>query len=72
MALLGGRRRDLEEEAGLWVARMRASGSAEDRRAFAAWYDADPAHARAYDRLSHYWDAAARLDLASPLADGRR
>jgi len=50
---------DLPRDAAQWFARMH-SGEATDaeRRAFAAWLQADPAHQREYRRLMRLWDAA--------------
>jgi len=46
-------------DAAQWFARMH-SGEAteEERRAFAAWREADPEHDRQYQRLSWLWDAS--------------
>jgi len=55
----------VEEEASMWIARLEADDvSAEDRARFAAWRDAHPAHARAYEELSATWS---ELTQAGPL-----
>lgn len=46
----------VEEEASRWIARLNADDvTSADRACFAAWRDAHPAHARAYEELSSTW-----------------
>ena len=46
------RRESIAEAAGFWDARLRAPGCTDDdRREFARWRDADPAHREAFERL---------------------
>jgi len=52
----------------VWFARLqRPDAAAEERRAFDAWIDADPARAVAYARVEATWDRAGRL-AAAPIA----
>lgn len=47
-----------------WFVRMKDEKvAAEERRAFAAWIAADPAHKAAYDRACRLWD---RFDIVEP------
>jgi len=57
----------LNEDAAAWFARLqRADLAPEERRAFDAWIDADPARAVAYARVEATWDRAGRLAAAPP------
>jgi transmembrane sensor len=59
----------LNEEAAAWFARLqRPDLAAEERRAFDAWIDADPARAVAFARVEATWERAARLAAAPPAA----
>lgn len=43
-----------------WFTRLQSGGAAaSDREAFAAWFEADPAHAKAYQRIEAMWTAPA-------------
>jgi transmembrane sensor len=55
----------LLEAASQWLARLKADDvNEDDRRQFAAWRDAHPAHARAFAELSATWE---RFSAAAPL-----
>jgi transmembrane sensor len=73
----------IAEAAGFWDARLRAPGCTDsDRRDFAAWRDADPAHREAFERIqtivTTLRDERSRADLralrdaALAMADRRR
>ncbi len=52
-------------DAAQWFARMHSGEVTEDeRRAFAAWLEADPANALAYRRHRFYWDLAGAVPAA--------
>lgn len=58
----------LNQEAAAWFARLQRPDLAdEDRRAFDAWIDAEPARAVAYARVEATWERAERL-AAAPVA----
>jgi len=52
----------IHEAAAAWVARLSSSDATDaDRAAFAAWRDADPAHAGAYAEMDALWHHLGRL-----------
>lgn len=51
----------MRREAADWLARMRGPRSEDDRAAFQRWYDGDPAHAEAYDRVRENYESAGLL-----------
>lgn len=55
-------RRRIRREAAEWVARLGGGAGESDHVAFRAWYDADPRHGEAYDRMAAIWSAAGKLD----------
>ena len=57
----GGR---IRREAADWLARMGAGPDAENQAAFQRWYEADPRHADAYDRMAAIWSGASRISRA--------
>ncbi|MFT4074576.1 MAG: FecR domain-containing protein [Asticcacaulis sp.] len=57
----------IDEEAGAWVARLEGDTSEGTRRAFEAWYDADPRHQGAFLRAEAAWTM---LDRAQVMTHG--
>jgi transmembrane sensor len=60
MALFRTRGR-IRREAADWLARLGGGADEESHAAFRRWYDADPSHAEAYDRMAAIWSAAGRM-----------
>ncbi|MBS0421991.1 MAG: FecR/PupR family sigma factor regulator [Proteobacteria bacterium] len=60
----------INEAAAIWLLRLEASGSAELRKKFQIWLDAEPRHRAAFIRLSLAWYASETFRLFRP-ADGR-
>lgn len=54
--------RRIRREAADWVARLAGGADERDHAAFREWYDADPRHGEAYDRMAAIWSAAGKLD----------
>lgn len=54
------RRERLRREAADWVARLNGPYDEKDRAEFERWYNSDPDHAAAYDRVAALFDAAGR------------
>ena len=48
-------------EAADWLARLQGPASDAERAAFQGWYEADPAHAEAYDRVKARYETAGLL-----------
>lgn len=63
-----GRRERLRREASAWVARLNGPCDAGDRAEFQRWYEADPDHAAAYDRIAALFETAGRA--SRPAAAG--
>jgi len=61
-------RRRIRREAADWVARLGGGAGGRDHTAFRAWYDADPRHGEAYDRMAAIWSAAGKLDMPTSAA----
>jgi len=61
---------DVDEAAATWLLRLEASASAELRKEFQIWLDADPRHRAAFIRLTCAWTASETFRLFRP-ADGR-
>lgn len=56
----------VQETAALWFARLRSDNvDANERKEFAAWLAADPAHAEEYALLEQLWNNSARLKTQS-------
>jgi len=51
----------IRREAADWLARLGDGAAEESHAAFRRWYDADPRHAEAYDRMAALWSAAGRI-----------
>ncbi|MGQ0588634.1 MAG: FecR family protein [Sphingosinicella sp.] len=66
MAFLRTRGR-IRREAADWLSRLGGGADEAGHAAFRRWYDADPRHAEAYDRMAAIWSAAGRLH--APRAD---
>ncbi len=65
-----GTRERLRREASDWLARMQGPAGEADRAAFQRWYDADPAHAEAFDRVRARYGGTGML-AATELAKAR-
>jgi transmembrane sensor len=65
--------RRVRREAAEWVARLGGGAGESDHASFRAWYDADPRHAEAYDRMAAIWSASGQLQKPKPgRSDARR
>ncbi|MBX3562701.1 MAG: FecR domain-containing protein [Sphingomonas sp.] len=54
----------IRREAADWLARLGGGADAREHSAFRQWYEADPRHAEAYERMAAIWSAAGRLRAA--------
>ncbi len=61
MRLTSGARERLRRDAAGWFARLQGAASEQDRAAFKRWYEADPAHAEAYERVRARYNSAGLL-----------
>jgi transmembrane sensor len=62
-------RRRIRKEAAEWVARLGGGAGERDHAAFRQWYDADPRHGEAYDRMAAIWSASGQLSVTEPVVD---
>jgi transmembrane sensor len=54
---------DIQAEAAAWIARLHGTGRTdEDDRSFQRWMAANVLHARAFERMTKLWEAAAGLE----------
>lgn len=53
----------IRREAANWVARLSGGAGEGDHAAFRAWYEADPRHREAYDRMAALWSASGKLSM---------
>lgn len=51
----------IRREAADWLSRLGGGADEAGHAAFRRWYDADPRHAEAYDRMAAIWSAAGRM-----------
>ena len=59
----------INEAAAIWLLRLEASASAELRKDFQKWLEAEPRHRAAFIRLRFAWYASEKFRLLRP-ADG--
>lgn len=61
----------VQAEAAAWIARLHGTGRTdEDDQSFRRWLDANALHAKAFERMTELWEAAARLP--STVLEGQR
>ena len=58
----------IRREAADWLARLGGGADEANHIAFRRWYEPDPRHAEAYDRMAALWSAASRIQAPSRAA----
>jgi transmembrane sensor len=61
----------IRRQAADWVARLRGDPTGEVRARFRRWYDTDPRHSEAFDRIQQHFDRDFGLLRSSPVAARR-
>src|SRR3954451_13770457 len=57
----------LRREAATWLARLQSGRDPDIKRKFQKWYDADPRHAAAFDRVRRTYEQAGLLRHSPPV-----